>query len=210
MSSIISHVYISNILKEKYKLGDEFLYGAILPDILHKAIPAQRREMTPYLRHGILYGSEGDYPDIERFIIENTEILPKSQMMQGYLAHLIEDMLWFSIYIPRMTIEKDKKTIIYKKDNSVHTDDEFRNDIYSDYTIMDRYLLKKTDLNIEKLQKEFLAISDDINLKSTIKENFKLFDLRNEHLILISLDMLEEYISASLEKVSLVLDKIYR
>ena len=207
MSSIISHVYISNILKEKYKLGDEFLYGAILPDILHKAIPAQRREMTHYLRHGILYGSEGNYPDIERFIIENTEILPKSQMMQGYLAHLIEDMLWFSIYIPRMTIEKDKKTIIYKKDNSVHTDDEFRNDIYSDYTIMDRYLL---DLNIEKLQKEFLAISDDINLKSTIKENFKLFDLRGENLILISLDMLEEYISASLEKVSLVLDKIYR
>lgn len=209
MSSIISHVYISNILKEKYKLGDEFLYGAILPDILHKAIPAQRREMTHYLRHGILYGSEGDYPDIERFIIENTEILPKSQMMQGYLAHLIEDMLWFSIYIPRMTIEKDKKTIIYKKDNSVHTDDEFRNDIYSDYTIMDRYLLKKTDLNIEKLQKEFLAISDDINLKSTIKENFKLFDLRNEHLILISLDMLEEYIKAATEKVNIVLDKIY-
>ena len=210
MSSIISHVYISNILKEKYKLGDEFLYGAILPDILHKAIPAQRREMTHYLRHGILYGSEGDYPDIERFIIENTEILPKSQMMQGYLAHLIEDMLWFSIYIPRMTIEKDKKTIIYKKDNSVHTDDEFRNDIYSDYTIIDRYLLKKTNLDIEKLQKEFLEISDDINLKNTIKDNFKLFDLRNENLILIFFDMLEEYINASLEKVSIVLDKIYR
>lgn len=210
MSSIISHVYISNILKEKYKLGDEFLYGAILPDILHKAIPAQRRKMTHYLRHGILYGSEGDYPDIERFIIENTEILPKSQMMQGYLAHLIEDMLWFSIYIPRMTIEKDKKTIIYKKDNSVHTDDEFRNDIYSDYTIIDRYLLKKTNLDIEKLQKEFLEISDDINLKNTIKDNFKLFDLRNENLILISFDMLEEYINASLEKVSIVLDKIYR
>ncbi len=209
MSSIISHVYISNILKEKYKLGDEFLYGAILPDILHKAIPAQRREMTHYLRHGILYGSEGNYPDIEKFIIENTEILPKSQMMQGYLAHLIEDMLWFSIYIPRMTIEKDKKTIIYKKDNSVHTDDEFRNDIYSDYTIIDRYLLKKTNLNIEKLQKEFLAISDDINLKNTIKENFKLFDLQNENLILVSFDMLEEYIKASLEKVSIVLDKIY-
>ena len=210
MSSIISHVYISNILKEKYKLGDEFLYGAILPDILHKAIPAQRREMTHYLRHGILYGSEGDYPDIERFIIENTEILPKSQMMQGYLAHLIEDMLWFSIYIPRMTIEKDKKTIIYKKDNSVHTDDEFRNDIYSDYTIIDRYLLKKTNLNLDELQREFLAISDDIDLKNTIKDNFKLFDLRNDSLILISFDMLEEYIKASLEKVSIVLDKLYR
>lgn len=210
MSSIISHVYISNILKEKYNLSDEFLYGAILPDILHKAIKAQTREMTHYLRHGILYGAEGNYPDVERFIIENTEILPKSQMMQGYLAHLIEDMLWFSIYIPKMTIEKDKKTIIYKKDNSVHTDDEFRNDIYSDYTIIDRYLLKKTNLNIDELQKEFLAISDDINLKNTIKDNFKLFDLRNENLILISFDILEEYIKASLEKVSIVLDKLYR
>ncbi len=210
MSSIISHVYISNILKEKYKLGDEFLYGAILPDILHKAIKAQTKEMTHYLRHGILYGSEGNYPDIERFIIENTEILPKSQMMQGYLAHLIEDMLWFSIYIPKMATEKDKKTIIYKKDNSIHTDDQFRSDIYSDYPIIDRYLLKKTNLNIEELQKEFLAISDDAGLKNTIKENFKLFDLRNENLILISLDMFEEYINASLEKVSLVLNKIYR
>lgn len=210
MSSIISHVYISNILKEKYNLGDEFLYGAILPDILHKAIKAQTREMTHYLRHGILYDSEGDYPDIERFIIENMEILPKSQMMQGYLAHLIEDMLWFSIYIPKMTIEKDKKTIIYKKDNSVHTDDEFRNDIYSDYTIIDRYLLKKTNLNLDELQREFLAISDDIDLKNTIKDNFKLFDLRNDSLILISFDMLEEYIKASLEKVSIVLDKLYR
>lgn len=210
MSSIISHVYISNILKEKYNLGDEFLYGAILPDILHKAIKAQSSEMTHYLRHGILYGSEGDYPDVERFIIENTELLPKSQMMQGYLAHLIEDMLWFSIYIPKMIIEKDKKTIIYKKDNSVHTADEFRNDIYSDYTIIDRYLLNKTDLNIDKLQREFLAISDDINLKNTIKDNFKLFHLLNKNLILISFDMLEEYIKASLEKVSIVLDKLYR
>ena len=130
-------------------------------------------------------------------------------MMQGYLAHLIEDMLWFSIYIPRMAIEKDKKTIIYKKDNSVHTDDQFSSDIYSDYPIIDRYLLKKTDLNIEKLQKEFLAISDDINLKNTIKENFKLFDLQSENLILISFEMLEEYIKAATEKVNIVLDKIY-
>ena len=55
-----------------------------------------------------------------------------------------------------------------------------------------------------------MAISDDINLKNTIKDNFKLFDLRNENLILISFDMLEEYIKASLEKVSIVLDKLYR
>ncbi|MFR7467596.1 MAG: hypothetical protein ACLUUR_02230 [Clostridia bacterium] len=91
----------------------------------------------------------------------------------------------------------------------MHTDDQFSSDIYSDYPIIDRYLLKKTDLNIEKLQKEFLAISDDINLKNTIKENFKLFDLQSENLILISFEMLEEYIKAATEKVNIVLDKIY-
>lgn len=209
MSSIISHVYISNILKEKYNLGDEFLYGAILPDILTKAIKTQTREITHYLRHGILYGSEGNYPDIERFILENTEILPKSQMMQGYLSHLIEDMLWFSIYIPRITT-KDNENIIYKKDNSIHSEDQFRKDIYSDYPIIDRYLLKKSDMNISKLQEEFLVISDDINLKNAIKENFKLFDLKNDNFILLSKDMFEEYIKESLEKITLVLDKIYK
>lgn len=59
------------------------------------------------------------------------------------------------------------------------------------------------------MQKEFLAISDDINLKNTIKENFKLFDLQSENLILISFEMLEEYIKAATEKVNIVLDKIY-
>ena len=209
MSSIISHLYISNILKERYDLGDEFLYGTILPDILHKAIPAQRREMTHYLRHGILYGSEGNYPDVERFILENKEILPKSQMQQGYLAHLIEDMLWFSIYIPRIAIERDKKTIIYKKDGSMHTDEQFRADIYSDYPIIDRYLLNKSNLNIEELRKEFLAISDDKNLKHVINEQCRLFDLKNKKLILISTDLLEEYIQTAKEKVNIVLAKIY-
>lgn len=38
MSSIISHIYISNILKEKYNLNNEFLYGAMLPDVLTVAV----------------------------------------------------------------------------------------------------------------------------------------------------------------------------
>ena len=33
MSSIISHIYMADKLKDRYKLKNEFLYGAILPDI---------------------------------------------------------------------------------------------------------------------------------------------------------------------------------
>ena len=208
MSSIISHIYIGNILKQKYNLNDEFLYGTIMPDILTRTIDGQNKAITHYLRHGILYGEEGDYPDIERYLNENKTILPHSQMMQGYISHLIEDMIWFSTCIPHMTSKKGDK-IIFKQDNSVHTNEEFRMAIYSDYPIVDRYLLKKCDLNISKLQQEFIDFSDDERLKASIKENFKLFDLKEKDLILISLEKFEKYIEQSIEKVSLVLDKIY-
>ena len=209
MSSIISHIYIGNILKQKYNLEDEFLYGSIMPDILTRAIDGQNKVITHYLKHGILYGVEGDYPDIERYLNENNTLLPHSQMMQGYIAHLIEDMIWFSSCIPHMTLKKGNE-IIFKKDNSVHTEQEFRDAIYSDYPIVDRFLLKKCNLNISKLQQEFISFSDDERLKASIKDNFKLFDLREKDLILISLDKFEKYIEQSIEKVSLVLDKIYK
>ena len=108
-----------------------------------------------------------------------------------------------------MTDKKDDK-IIFKKDNSVHSEEEFRNAIYSDYPIIDRYLLKKCDLNISKLQHEFIDFTDDERLKASIKDNFKLYDLKEKDLILISYDMFDNYISQAIQKVSLVLDKIYK
>lgn len=210
MSSIISHIYISNILKEKYNLNNEFLYGAMLPDVLTMAVNFKTKNITHYLKHGILNENEGDYPDIEKFINENKLVLPKNLILQGYLAHLIEDMIWYSISIPKMVRKKEDKTVIYTKDDSIHSEDEFSEDIYSDYPIIDRYLLKNSNININELQKEFLQISDNQDLKMAIKENFKLFDLRKNELSLISEDILKYYIESSLEKVSLVLDKIYR
>lgn len=209
MSSIISHIYMGNILKEKYNLNNEFLYGSIMPDVLTRTIDGQNKVITHYLRHGILYGSEGDYPDIERFLNENKYILPNSKMMQGYVAHLIEDMLWFSVYIPSIATKSDGK-IIFNKDNSIHTDSEFKSTIYSDYPLIDRYLLKKSNLNILKLREEFLSFTDDNKLKDSIKDNFKLFDIQEKELILLSIDKFEEYMERAINKVSLVLDQIYK
>lgn len=209
MSSIISHIYMGNILKEKYNLNNEFLYGSIMPDVLTRTIDGQNKVITHYLRHGILYGSEGDYPDIERFLNENKYILPNSKMMQGYVAHLIEDMLWFSVYIPSIATKSDGK-IIFNKDNSIHTDSEFKSAIYSDYPLIDRYLLKKSNLNILKLREEFLSFTDDKKLKDSIKDNFKLFDIQEKELILLSIDKFEEYMERAINKVSLVLDQIYK
>ena len=115
-------------------------------------------------------------------------------MMQGYVAHLIEDMLWFSVYIPSIATKSDGK-IIFNKDNSIHTDSEFKSAIYSDYPLIDRYLLKKSNLNILKLREEFLSFTDDNKLKDSIKDNFKLFDIQEKELILLSIDKFEEYLS---------------
>ena len=207
MSSIISHIYMGNILKQKYNLNDEFLYGSIMPDVLTRTIDGQNKVITHYLRHGILYGSEGDYPDIERFLNEYKYILPNSKMMQGYVSHLIEDMLWFSVYL--LDTPTDGK-IIFNKDNSIHTDPEFKSAIYSDYPLIDRYLIKKSNLNILNLREEFLRFTDDEKLKDSIKDNFKLFDIQEKELILLSIDKFEEYMERAINKVSLVLDQIYK
>lgn len=209
MSSVISHVYMGNILKEKYNLGNEFLYGSILPDMLAKAEGPQTRELTHHLRHGILYGNEGDFPDVERFINDNNKILPNSQMMQGYLAHLIEDMLWFSVYIPKFILNYDEDTYILKKDSSFIKRDVFWNNMYSDYSILDGKLIKKLNIDFDELKEEFIKITDDANLKEAISNNFNKYEIKDKNLEIISEEDFEKYISNSLEKVSLVLDKIY-
>lgn len=93
-----------------------------------------------------------------------------------------------------MAIKRDDQTVLYTKDNSIHSEEEFSKDIYSDYPIIDRYLLKNSNININELQNEFLEISDDEGLKKAIKENFKLFDLRNNKLNLVTEDILKYYI----------------
>lgn len=210
MSSVISHVYMGNILKEKYNLGNEFLYGSILPDMLAKLEGPQTIEITHHLRHGILYGNEGDFPDIERFINDNNKILPNSQMMQGYLAHLIEDMLWLSIYLPKIALKYDNDTVILKKDSSFIKKDDFWKYIYSDYDILDGMLLKKFNMDFNIIKEEFLRITDDADLKKAISNNFNKCEKKDKGLKLISEKDFENYINNSIEKVSLVLDKIYK
>lgn len=207
MSSIISHIYMADKLKDKYELKNEFLYGAILPDML--ASPEiYNKKQTHYLRKFELNGNVGDYPDIEKYINENYKELLVNQVKQGYLTHLIEDQLWFSKYIPKLATKEDNDIIIYSLDNSIHSEKEFSKHIYDDYPIMDRYLLKDRNINMEILKKEFLMLSTNNIIISNINKNFKLFDLRCNKFNLLTTDLINEYLEEALNKVILVLDKI--
>lgn len=207
MSSIISHIYMADKLKDKYKLKNEFLYGAILPDML-ASTEVYNKKQTHYLRKFELNGNIGDYPDIERYINENYKELPTNQIKQGYLTHLIEDQLWFSKYIPKLATKKDDDIIIYSLDNSIHSEKEFSKHIYYDYPIMDRYLLEDRNVNIQMLKKEFLMLSKNNIITSNINKNFKLFDLQCSNFNLLSTDLINEYIEEALSKVILTLEEI--
>ena len=197
MSSIISHIYMADKLKDRYKLKNEFLYGAILPDMLASTEVYNKKE-THYLKKFEINGNIGDYPDIERYINEN---------YKEYLTHLIEDQLWFSKYIPKLATKKGNDIILYSLDNSIHSEKEFSKHIYDDYPIMDRYLLKDRNINMETLKKEFLMLSTNNTITSNINKNFKLFDLQCNKFNLLTTDLINEYIEEALSKVILILDE---
>ena len=76
--------------------------------------------------------------------------------------------------------------------------------IYDDYPIMDRYLLKDRNINMETLK----MLSANNTITSNINKNFKLFDLRCSQYNLLTNNLINEYIEEALSKVILILDEI--
>ena len=210
MSSIISHVYITNKVKEYFNLSNnDILYGSILPDILTLQGSINKTE-THYLKEFKLNGNLGNYPDIKLYIEQHKNTLIKDQIQQGYLSHLIEDQLWFSKYIPEICAKRKDNYVIYNKDHSLHSEESFSNDIYGDYPIMDRYLLKFSSINVDKLKMEFLNITKNNNIKLDIINKFRLYDLTQKKLKLMSIDLVNRYIEEAFYNVTSILNNFYK
>lgn len=96
MSSYIMHMCVSDIVKRKLNLTDKLIYVSILPDVL-KTINKDRAG-THYLEKVVIDGDIRNLPVIQRAIdsldIQDTEI------RMGYIAHLVEDLIWFNKYVP--------------------------------------------------------------------------------------------------------------
>lgn len=94
-------------------------------------------------------GEQRRLPDISR-AIKGLHIQDK-EIRLGYIAHLVEDFIWFNEYIPAYATELENNQIKYLADNSIHTGNEFRQDIYSDYTNSNAYVVDRCGVDIEKL-----------------------------------------------------------
>lgn len=127
MASLITHIYIAKILQNEYDLQDNFILGAILPDI-KKSLNTKRKAETHYINPNT------GLPDIQKYIDEKFGGR-YNQVDVGYLMHLVQDEIWY------------KKLKEYQR-NFKSSGVEFTNYIYSDMNLYDKRILEK--MNMEK------------------------------------------------------------
>lgn len=190
MSSLIMHVCISNIIKQKYDYGYEFLLGSIMPDILKNSGEDKNK---------VHYRTKDNYNlyEIDKFVKKNM-LTEKTEYNLGYLAHLIQDK-----FLAKYTNRKIKESYIdgqeyitYIFDNdSLHKKQEFLDLIHNDYAIIDQYLIKKYDLNMDYMLKRILRVNKEEKYDKIIEDKLKIHDIIPESTLKIfNILDIEQYI----------------
>jgi len=214
MGSFSMHIAISKKLKEKFSFGDDFILGTVLPD-LYKIL-LKNREITHFEEEN----SREWIPNVEKFCEEYKD--KQTEIAYGYLAHLVQDKIWFKDYHNKMFVEEleDGKYYRYKKDNTIHEEKEYLKNIYTDYTIINKYLVKKYSLNREEINEE---IKRCIINSENIIEKKELIDLIDTTIIDYSLiydengvktffgeEIMDEYYEKTLKETEKILKKFIK
>lgn len=191
MASIIMHICISNLIKQKYEYSYDFLLGSIMPDILKK---------TGMDKNKVHYRTNEDYTlyEIENYAKEKNLRENKDELDLGYLLHLIEDKILakhINTKIKEIKID-GQEYITYLFDNdSLHKKQEFINMIHNEYAIVDDYLLKKYNINIDYITKRILRSNKDQNLEEIIVNELKQYSVNKDvNLKILPIEYIERYI----------------
>ena len=126
----------------------------------------------------------------------------------GYIAHLIEDLLWFEKYIPSFATKLEEGKKQYLADNSVHSAEEFSKDIYEDYSKINSYMVEKCELEYGKLKEQLKEIMTDKEVEF-LEKNDHMMNLKEiDTTKVITKDKLDEYIKEAEEKVVVVIKEL--
>lgn len=204
MSSIIMHLYISHKVGQDLNLSNKFSAGAVLPDLIK--IKTKKRDETHYVEAS--KNAPKRLPNLERFLEENKSKL-NDEVILGYYAHLIEDKIWFDKYIEKFAKKSDGDSVLYLTDKSIHNGKEFTKDIYSDYGIVDDFLINKNNFDLDEIG---LVIKDelkDYDLDILIDENItRPSNLSKDGIKFITPELLNRYIEDSVNEVKKEVMKI--
>lgn len=195
MASLIMHIAVTKLIKEKYNLSDKFMAGSIMPDIYAKC--NLDRDQTHYI------DKIDNLPNYKKYLQINSNNL-NDEIVLGYTAHLIEDYIWFSKFKNKYVrkIDINPKKVEYLKDRSIHQEDEFWTDLYYDYNYMDNYLCEKYDISVEEIKPKISKYFTNSDAKEKLNENLYLrnFDSNRENKF-ITHQELDKYIELSKNKV---------
>ena len=205
MGSYLMHIGITEKVRRKLKLSTKFIYGSILPDLVK--METGDRTGTHFLK--TIEDKDGikRLPVIDDAISILSDKLDK-EVRLGYIAHLIEDLLWFEKYIPSFATKLEEGKKQYLADNSVHSAEEFSKDIYEDYSKINSYMVEKCELDYAKLKQELSKIMSEKEIefleKNDHMRNLKEIDTTK----VITKDKLDEYIKEAEEKVEVVIKEL--
>jgi len=208
MASLIMHLAISNKLKKIYNFSDEFLVGSIAPDLLKKIYT---KDKTHYTKQVQLEGEIRRYPDIERFLKENSE--RKDEYFLGYLVHLVQDKIWFDEYIPKVIKRISENECIYLKNNMKFSEAEATQRLYMDYSITGEYVFEKYDkidlLKLKEYSKNYFKNNIKINIDEIIDNEKIIYETpENKELALFNYNLIDDYIKYSMAECQKYINNI--
>ena len=205
MGSLLMHIGISEMVRKRLKLSAKFIYGSIMPDLIK--METGDRTGTHFLKTIVTDNGRQRLPVVADAINLLKGKLDK-EVRLGYIAHLVEDLIWFEKNIPSYAVPIENDRMVYLKNNSIHLAEEFSRDIYEDYTkinayIIDKYCKEYCNLKLEL--KELMAKQEieflDINDKTVELEQIDMLSV-------ISKESLDEYIKLTADKVEKIIKEL--
>ena len=205
MGSYLMHIGITEKVRRKLKLSTKFIYGSILPDLVK--METGDRTGTHFLK--TIEDKDGikRLPVIDDAISVLSDKLDK-EVRLGYIAHLIEDLLWFEKYIPSFATKLEEGKKQYLADNSVHSAEEFSKDIYEDYSKINSYMVEKCELDYAKLKQELSKIMSEKEIEFLSTNDHMMNVKEIDTTKVITKDKLDEYIKEAEEKVEVVIKEL--
>lgn len=205
MGSFLMHIGISEIVRKKLNLSTQFIYGSILPDLIK--IETGDRTGTHFLRTIVTEQGRKRVPMVDDAVTMLDGKLSKETRL-GYIAHLIEDLIWFEKYIPSFALHVEQGRMVYLKDNTIHLQEEFSQDIYEDYTKINGYIISKYCNEYENL-KDQLMLQMTEQEKVILDKNDRLAEVDQiDTLAVITKEVLDNYIEETTKKVETIIKEL--
>jgi len=198
MSSYIMHMCVSDIVKRKLNLTDKFIYGSILPDILKMA--SGDRQGTHYLKEVNIEGAKRNLPVVDKAIKELD--IEDKEIRMGYIAHLVEDLIWFNDFIPTFAKKIEAGKYQYITTGEIKESKCFTEDMYSDYSNCGAYVIESTNTDMETLKKNVASYITEDRCLQFMLENTKyanVSDIQNNHFM--TKECIDKYIARATKAV---------